>query len=83
MALTISPLKDANGRIIGASKIARDVTEHNRAKRALHDTQEQWRITLESISDAVIVTDTKATVTFANAAACDLLGRPKGAAHTC
>ena len=79
VALTISPLKDANGRIIGASKIARDVTEYNRAKRALHASQEQWRITLESISDAVIVTDTKASVTFANAAACDLLGRPKAA----
>jgi PAS domain S-box-containing protein len=79
VALTISPLKGDGGRIIGASKIARDVTEYNRAKRALHDSQERWRITLESISDAVIVTDTKASVTFANAAAFDLLGRPKAA----
>jgi PAS domain S-box-containing protein len=30
MALTISPLRDANGIVVGASKIARDVTERKR-----------------------------------------------------
>ena len=29
--LTVSPVKDANGNIIGASKIARDITERKRA----------------------------------------------------
>ena len=32
VSLTISPLKDAEGRIIGASKIARDITERRRAQ---------------------------------------------------
>ena len=32
ISLTISPLKDADGRIIGASKIARDITERKRAQ---------------------------------------------------
>ena len=31
ISLTISPMKDADGRIIGASKIARDITERKRA----------------------------------------------------
>ena len=31
ISLTVSPIKDANGRIIGASKIARDITERKRA----------------------------------------------------
>ena len=35
VSLTISPVRDASGRIIGASKIARDVTERNRAQREL------------------------------------------------
>jgi PAS domain S-box-containing protein len=30
VALTISPVKDANGKIVGASKIARDITERKR-----------------------------------------------------
>jgi PAS domain S-box-containing protein len=32
ISLTISPVKDAQGRIIGASKIARDITERKRAE---------------------------------------------------
>jgi PAS domain S-box-containing protein len=33
ISLTVSPLKDADGRIIGASKIARDITERKRAQQ--------------------------------------------------
>jgi PAS domain S-box-containing protein len=32
ISLTVSPLKDADGRIIGASKIARDITDRKRAQ---------------------------------------------------
>jgi PAS domain S-box-containing protein len=32
ISLVVSPLKDADGRIIGASKIARDITERKRAQ---------------------------------------------------
>jgi PAS domain S-box-containing protein len=31
ISLTVSPVKDANGRIVGASKIARDITDRKRA----------------------------------------------------
>ncbi|MBS7697680.1 MULTISPECIES: PAS domain S-box protein [unclassified Chelatococcus] len=36
ISLTISPVKDASGRIIGASKIARDSTERRRAEEQQH-----------------------------------------------
>jgi PAS domain S-box-containing protein len=35
VSLTISPIKDANGRIVGISGIARDITERKRAEEAL------------------------------------------------
>ncbi|WP_024311857.1 PAS domain S-box protein [Sinorhizobium medicae] len=35
VSLTVSPVKDATGRIVGASKIARDITETKRAAEAL------------------------------------------------
>lgn len=35
VSLTISPIRDAEGRIVGASKIARDVTGAKRAERAV------------------------------------------------
>jgi two-component sensor histidine kinase len=32
LSITVSPIKDANGRVIGASKIARDISERRRAQ---------------------------------------------------
>ena len=43
LALTISPVKDASGRIVGASKIARDITERRQAERALAESQDRLR----------------------------------------
>jgi PAS domain S-box-containing protein len=40
VALAVSPLKDADGRIIGASKIARDITERKRAEAELQKAKE-------------------------------------------
>jgi PAS domain S-box-containing protein len=39
VSLTISPIKDANGQIIGVSKIARDITERKRAAEALRQAE--------------------------------------------
>jgi len=35
VSLAISPIKDANGYVVGASKIARDITERKQAEKAL------------------------------------------------
>lgn len=35
ISLTVSPMKDADGSVIGASKIARDITEQKQAEREL------------------------------------------------
>jgi PAS domain S-box-containing protein len=35
ISLTISPIKDANGHVIGASKIARDISQRKRSERAV------------------------------------------------
>src|SRR6266566_3913542 len=39
VALTISPIKGAGGGIVGASKLARDITERKRAEDALRQAQ--------------------------------------------
>jgi PAS domain S-box-containing protein len=39
VSLTISPIRDADGKLIGASKIARDTTEQIRLERQLHQSQ--------------------------------------------
>jgi PAS domain S-box-containing protein len=43
VSLTISPVKDAAGRIIGASKVAREITERKRAEQALTEAARQQK----------------------------------------
>src|SRR5579871_3550912 len=43
ISLTISPVKDATGKIIGASKIARDISERKQAERALAASEGKFR----------------------------------------
>lgn len=43
VAIIISPIKDANGKIIGASKIARDITERKRLEAAVAAAAEEER----------------------------------------
>jgi PAS domain S-box-containing protein len=40
VSLTVSPVRDASGRVVGASKIARDVTTRKRAERQLREQAE-------------------------------------------
>lgn len=52
-SLTASPVKDAQGRIIGASKIARDITERRRAERLqrtlMHELNHRVKNTLATV----------------------------------
>ena len=47
VSLTISPIKDAAGRIIGASKIARDISDRKLHEAALAKSEERYRLALE------------------------------------
>jgi len=53
ISLTISPVRDAHGKVIGASKIARDITEGKR----LSELQERMAAIVESSDDAIISKD--------------------------
>lgn len=76
VSLTISPVRDAAGDVVGASTIAREIGERLRAQEALRLSEERFRVTLASIGDAVISTDTAGRVTFMNPIAETLTGWP-------
>lgn len=49
ISLTISPLRDVEGRIIGASIIARDVTQERQVARELQDAEARYRSLVEQV----------------------------------
>src|ERR1051325_6695679 len=76
VAVTISPLRDSAGRIIGATKVARELTELRTANQRAEDQREQMAITLSSIADGIIVTDEQGRINYLNPAAEGLTGWP-------
>jgi len=54
VSLTVSALKDHNGQIIGASKIARDITERKRAEVELRQAQEKLNLYAEELEKQVV-----------------------------
>jgi PAS domain S-box-containing protein len=56
--LTVSPLLSANGQIVGASKIAHDITESKRTQGALNREIEERQRIFETSQDLILVTDT-------------------------
>ncbi len=71
---TKSPLRDADGRLIGVLNIARDVTEARRAQQALVERDAHYRSVVAVLSEGVVVSDPQGLVTSCNPAAERLLG---------
>ncbi len=74
LSLTISPVRGRFGELIGASKIARDISERRRAAEVLAAEREWLDRTLQSIGDAVIATDAHGKIVFLNPVAERLTG---------
>ena len=82
ISLTISPVRDAGGRIVGASKVARDITERKQAEIALSNRHAQFETLLNQAPLGVYLVDSEFRIREVNPVALpvfgdipDLLGR--------
>jgi PAS domain S-box-containing protein len=57
VSITTSAIKDAAGNIIGASKIARDITDRKRTFEALRQSEAEFRTLAEAMPQVVWATD--------------------------
>jgi two-component system, LuxR family, sensor kinase FixL len=74
ISLTVSPIRDHAGRIVGASKIARDITEAKLTEAALSEREAHLRSILETIPDGMVVIDERGIIQAFSAAAERLFG---------
>jgi PAS domain S-box-containing protein len=75
VSITASPIKDRNGRIVGASKIIRDISERMRFKDALRRSEAKFRRLLENLPAAAYTCDAEGVITYYNPQAVQLWGR--------
>ncbi len=74
LSLTISPVKDFAGRVIGASKVARDISERQRADRALRATEERFRAIVETTPECVKLVAADGTLLHMNVPGLQMVG---------
>ena len=73
ISLTVSPIHDGSGRIVGASKIARDITETELAA-ALLEREAHLRSILDTIPDGMVVIDDRGIIQSFSATAERMFG---------
>lgn len=72
VVVTVSPIRDAKGNIVGASKIARDVTARKRTEEALLESQALYHSLVEHMPAGVFRKDAGGRYVFVNSVFCRL-----------
>ena len=70
VSLSISPVKDESGVVVGASKIARDISERKRSEAERH----KFVTLVENSTDFIGISDLSGVPTFVNQAGLELVG---------
>lgn len=78
-SVTISPILDDRGVVIGASQIARDITAQNRATAALHQREALLRLATDNAAVGLVMLDIDRRYIFVNAVYPRLLGLERAA----
>ena len=74
VSLTISPIRDAAGRVVGASKVARDVSERKRIEAALRESEERFRAIVETTPECVKLVSADGTLLHMNTPGLEMVG---------
>jgi PAS domain S-box-containing protein len=74
VSLTISPVRDAKGQVVGASKVARDITEWKLAERALRNSEERFRAIVTTTPECVKLVAADGTLLHMNSSGLAMVG---------
>lgn len=74
IAATISPVKDATGRVIGAAKIARNISDLQQIEASLKQSEARYRAIIEDQTELIVRFQPNGILTFVNDAYCRYFG---------
>ena len=74
ITLGVFPIRSLSGKVVGASGIARDISESKRTQQALNQEIEERRRIFETSQDLILVTDTKGTFVQVSPSSMIILG---------
>jgi len=66
VAVTVSPVCDASGKVVAASKIARDITGQKEVLERLADSESHFRLLADNISQLAWIADSKGSIFWYN-----------------
>jgi PAS domain S-box-containing protein len=76
LSLSLSPIRDAGGEIVGLCGVAMDITERIRAETELRQRETQLRLVTDAIPALICYCDKDLVYLFANRTACIWYDRP-------
>jgi len=82
--VVITALRNGQGKLLGFSKVTRDMTDRKKLEESLRTSEEKFRKVAETAKDAIISSDSQGNIIYANRAAeetfnyCahEIIGRP-------
>lgn len=74
ISLTVSPILDSSGHVIGASKVARDISDRRRSEQALRESEERFRTLADNMSQLAWMADAQGWIFWYNKRWCDYTG---------
>jgi PAS domain S-box-containing protein len=74
VSITVSPVRNKKGEVIGASSITRDITERKRANQVLFESEARYHSIMDQAAESIIMHDETGRITDANRKACESLG---------
>jgi len=77
VSLTVSSVVDAAGRVVGASTIARDISERRRAENAIRDAEETFRRAFDEAPIGMAMLDLEGRFIQVNGVLCAITGIPR------
>ncbi|MBT0668605.1 PAS domain S-box protein [Novosphingobium profundi] len=66
VAVTVSPVRDAEGRVVAASKIARDISAKRATQQRLEQSEQRFRLLADNISQLAWIADSDGWIFWYN-----------------